>query len=61
VALEDMPDLVAQPEAVSVVDVREVPLKQLSCDADAKNLVDRVLASAREPSVLVVASFNSAI
>jgi hypothetical protein len=56
-----MPDLVAQPEAVSVVDVREVPLKQLSCDADAKNLVDRVLASAREPSVLVVASFNSAI
>lgn len=60
-ALEDMPDLVGQPETVSIADVREVPLKQLSGDADARRLVERVMASTGEPSLVVVASFNSAI
>jgi hypothetical protein len=56
-----VPDLPGQPEAASIVDVREVPLDQLSTDDDAKSLVDRVLTSTQEPSLLVVASFNSAI
>ncbi len=54
-------DLPGQPEAAHIADLREVPLEQLGGDDDAKQLVDRELESAKEPSLLVVASFNSSI
>jgi len=50
-----------QSEAVGVVDVRGVPLKELGADGHTKQLVDSVLASQNEPTLVVVASFNSAI
>jgi hypothetical protein len=49
------------PDAASVVDVRNVPLEQLSGDADAKELVDLVMSRAAGSSLVVVAGFNSAV
>jgi hypothetical protein len=43
----------------SVVDVRDVPLRQLATDAESQRLVSAVLASMEEP--VRVAMFNSAI
>ena len=50
-----------QSEAVGIVDVRDVPLKELGADGHAKQLVDSVLERQKEPSLLVVTNFNSAI
>ena len=50
-----------QYEAVGIVDMRGVPLKELGFDGHAKQLVDSVLASQKEPSLVAVAGFNSAI
>ncbi len=50
-----------QSKAVGIVDVREVPLKELGADGHAKQLVNSVLERQKEPSLVVVASFNSAI
>jgi hypothetical protein len=48
-------------EAVGIVDVREVPLKALGADGHAKQQVNSVLERQKEPSLVFVANFNSAI
>jgi hypothetical protein len=54
--------LPACPEPVAVVDVRKIPLGQLSSDRDARRMADRIVAGATAGSSLIAAvNFNSAI
>jgi hypothetical protein len=55
------PVLAGRPEPAAVVDVREVPLAQLSVDPDARRMADRILAVEARPSLIAAVSFNSAI
>ena len=56
------PLLDGRAEPWAVVDVREVPLGQLSVDRDAKRMADRILARAASgPSLLAAVNFGSAI
>ncbi len=48
-------------EPWAVVDVREVPLGQLSADRDARQMADRILAGAEGTSLVAAVSFQSAI
>lgn len=54
--------LTACPEPVAVMDVRKIPLGQLSSDDDARRMADRIVADAAAGSALIAAAnFNSAI
>jgi hypothetical protein len=53
--------MIDRTDVASVADVRDVPLEQLSGDADARKLVDWVMASADGPGMVVVSNFNSSI
>jgi hypothetical protein len=55
------PLLAGCPEPAAVVDVREVPLGQLSADSDARRMADRILADTAESSLIAAVSFQSAI
>lgn len=56
------PLLAGWAEPWAVVDVREVPLGQLSVDRDARQMADRILARASSaPSLLAAVNFGSAI
>jgi hypothetical protein len=49
------------PQPVAVVDVRKIPLGQLSSDRDAMRMADRILECAAGPSLIAAVNFNSAI
>jgi hypothetical protein len=53
--------LAACPEPVAVVDVRRIPLSQLSSDRDARRMADRILADTAQSALIAAANFNSAI
>jgi hypothetical protein len=55
------PVLADRTETATVMDVRQVPLAQLSVDRDAKRMADRILADAARPSLIAAVGFNSAI
>jgi len=48
-------------EPAKIVDVRDVPLRDLAQDAAVRHMVSRVTGSIEDPSRIRVAMFNSAI
>lgn len=57
----DPPASVGEPDSIFTADLRDVPLRQLGRDAQARRLVSRALESTEGPSRIRVAGFQSAI